>query len=558
MNYLFVLPDFKGFWPTGLAYVSAYLRASGFNVHCLNSTLHEEPIEELLNRAIVLNKIDVVCTGGMSIYSSEINAVLAAVKSIDPKILRVVGGPIVTSDPELSLSLVDFDVGVIGEGEETMVDMAKALESGGSLEKIHGLIIRKNKPPGFLKTMAREGINDLNTLPIPDYEAFGYGEYTRLILPNPYMPAFSLVDNLIVGEVVTSRSCPFSCTFCYHPLGKVYRARTIDHVFREIDYLVRNYNITFLNVMDELFSVKHSRMLEFAERIKPYGIHWAAQFRVPDADREVLKVLKESGMHTVGLGVESVSDRVLVSMKKKITRKQIEHAYAAAREVNVAPGGNLIFGDPEETDDTVEESLSWWKAHPETPLDLAMILAIPDAPIYRLALERKLITDKLKFVRDGFPVINLSKMSDKKFKEVQRLVIDSQVKKVLVGAFGTVVKSTSRSRQKMGRALVDFAMICPGCGTISQYLDYPHLGIGHGRVICKNLNCCRMVLLENKKVYSPLYSPAHVGVIGALKANLAYYVLRNINPLVKSHTFYKSMKRLVLRQPRRHSTVVAP
>jgi anaerobic magnesium-protoporphyrin IX monomethyl ester cyclase len=510
LNYLFVLPDLKGFWPTGLAYVSSYLRAHSFNVFCLNTTLYKADLHELLLENISRNNIDVVCTGGMTVYCDEINAVLTTTNIIDPKIIRVVGGPIVTSDPELSLKLLDFEIGVIGEGEETMVRLASALESNEGLENVAGLIIKREG--GYTKTPQRSAFENLNSLPLPDYEAFDFRKWSREIRPDPYLSSFSLVNNPIVGEICTSRSCPFSCTFCYHPLGKKYRVRDMNHVFREIDVLVNDYKINFLNVQDELFSAKESRMIEFADRIKPYNIIWFPQFRVPDANVKVLRHLKDSGMHTVGLGVESISDRVLVSMRKKITRAQIESAYKAAREVKVAPIGNLIFGDVEETDETIDESLSWWREHAETPLNIGLIKAIPDAQIYRTALERGLIEDKEKFVRAKFPIINMSKVSPEKFEWLQWYVNAVFFNKLLPGAFGVVVKTAFNAESNTSEPCVDYQMKCPGCGKISEYMKFPYLGLGNVRVICRNLDCCREVVLEYKEVYRPVFSIFRVGL----------------------------------------------
>ncbi len=518
LNYLFVLPDLKGFWPSGLAIVSAYLRARGFNVFCINTTLHAGGIVEVIRGQIESNNVDVVCTGGMSVYYDEINVVLYAAKLVKPSIIRVVGGPVVTSDPDLSLKLLDYDIGVIGEGEETMADLAVALEAGRNLREVAGLIFRADGQ--VVRTVPRGALEDLNSLPIPDYEGFEFQTWSRTIRPDPYLSSFSLVDRPIVGEIITSRSCPFSCTFCYHPLGKKYRTRDLDHVFREIDLLVNKYRVNFLNVQDELFSVKKQRMIEFADRIKPYNIIWFPQFRVTDADVGTLRYLKESGMHTVGLGVESISDKVLTSMRKKISKAQIELAYAAAREVKVAPIGNLIFGDEEETDETVDESLSWWKSHPETPLNIGLVKAIPDAKIYRDALERGLIADKETFVRNKFPTINMSKISPEKFKWLQGHVTAAYYGSVLANAFGKVTRSKINAESSASDAYVDLEARCPSCKAVSRYEKFPYLGLANVRVICRNHDCCRELLLDSRKVYAPLLSLRRVGLKAACRARV--------------------------------------
>jgi radical SAM superfamily enzyme YgiQ (UPF0313 family) len=550
LNFLFVLPNTKGFWPTGLAIVSAYVRANGFNVFCVNTTLYPEGLEAILRERIAAHSIDVVCTGGMSVYCDQIADVLRAVKAVDPKIVRVVGGPIVTCDPEMSLDLLDYDVGVDGEGEETMVELAAALESGRDLAEVPGLVFRAADGQ-MVKTPPRGSFDDLNRLPIPDYEGFEFYKWSRTTIPDPYVSSFSLVDRPVVGEIVTSRSCPFSCTFCYHPLGKKYRTRDLDHVFKEIDVLVHQYGVNFLNVQDELFSIKEQRMVEFADRIKPYNIIWFPQFRVPDANENILRRLKASGMHTVGLGVESLSDRVLVSMKKKITKAQVEAAYTASRKVKVAPIGNLIFGDEEETDDTVDESLAWWRAHPETPLNIGLIKAIPDAEIYQNAIKRGLIADKEQFVRAKFPIINMSKVTPAKFAWLQSYVSVAYYSKELAEAFGKVLGSKlNHDPNNIGTIpYFDFQAKCPTCGTVSTYLGHPYLGLSNVRVICRNLDCCREYILESPKVYRPLFSIRRSGLkkVAKMYFQLLLYTRPELVNALKKYPLVVALYRNVLR-----------
>ncbi len=94
-------------------------------------------------------------------------------------------------------------------------------------------------------------------------------------------------------------------------------------------------------------------ILDFAERIKNENIKWVAQLRVPDVNEEMLQRLKESGLMAIAYGVESLSDKILTSMKKKITRDQIIAALKITRKAKIAVVGNLLFGDPAETEETI-------------------------------------------------------------------------------------------------------------------------------------------------------------------------------------------------------------
>jgi len=274
MNFLFVNPKYttRGEpyeFSLGMAYVSSYLKKGGFNVFCLNTCHCDDTIEEQLFRYINDKHIDVVCTGGMSLYYAHINAILEASKRVKPDIITVVGGPIVTSDPKLVLENMAIDYGIIGEGEETMADLADALCNNKDVRNIDGIAYIRNGE--LFITDSRSPISDLDALPIPDYEGFGYGYLVNLSAPTSHQIYYTILDEVRPAKIISSRSCPFNCTFCYHPLGKKYRQRSLDNVFEEIDYLVNKYDINLLILMDELFSIDRERMYEFAGRIKKYN-----------------------------------------------------------------------------------------------------------------------------------------------------------------------------------------------------------------------------------------------------------------------------------------------
>ena len=211
--------------------------------------------------------------------------------------------------------------------------------------------------------------------------------------------------------MTSSRSCPFQCTFCFHTSGSHYRKRSLDNFFGELDILVEKYGIKYIFVSDELFAYNFKRVLEFCARIKPYNIRWWAQFRVSDVTEEMLRALKDANCVTMGFGLESADDRILESMNKKIKFEQTERALKLTYDYGITIQGGFIFGDVEETLETATKTLNWWKDHPEYGITLNFITAYPGTPLYKQALQRGLIKDEVQFIRDGCPVVNLSKMS---------------------------------------------------------------------------------------------------------------------------------------------------
>lgn len=408
-NYLLVLPKESAkssghnVFPVGIAYVSAYLKAHGHSVYTANLEFLEGTTRDALKKLIGEHSIDVLGTSGLSRDYSRVKALIATARAIKPNLIIVVGGGIISGDPIPAMNALEADIGVVGQGEITMQELATALDNGLSYENIPGLVFKSNGR--HITTPARLDINDLDDLPFPDYDGFAYPEYMRQI-------------NYEVTYITASRSCPFRCTFCFHPSGDKYRKRSLDNIFLEIDYLIRTYKARFLSINDELFAPKRERVIEFCKRITKYNISWGVQLRVSDVDEELLNLMKKSGCISISYGIESGDDRILKSMAKKITVAQIEQALKLTYDIGIDIQGGLIFGDAAETIETVDSSLKWYDDHAYYALDLNMILIFPGTGLYKYAITRGIIKDSVKFLTDGCPLTNVSKLSDQEYKNL--------------------------------------------------------------------------------------------------------------------------------------------
>ena len=408
-NYLLVLPKESAkatghnVFPVGIAYVSAYIKSRGHKVFTANLEFHHESTHAALKKLIETNSIDVLGTSGLSRDYHRIKELIDTARAIKPSILIVVGGGIISGDPEPAMIALEADIGVIGQGEITMDELATALNKNISHDDIPGLIFKRGEH--YVTTEPRKDIKDLDLLPFPDYDGFSYQDYMKQI-------------NYGAAHITASRSCPFKCTFCFHPSGDRYRKRSLDNIFKEIDMLREKYPFQLLSVSDELFAPKRDRVIEFCHRIAPYQLQWAVQLRVCDVDKEMLTIMKKSGCISISYGIESADDKILTSMMKKITLKQINNALELTHEIGIDIQGGLIFGDINETSESVKNSLEWYDEHPEYALDLNMIHIFPGTALYKNALALGIIKDPVKFLNDGCPLINVSRLSDKEYKDL--------------------------------------------------------------------------------------------------------------------------------------------
>lgn len=405
--------------PMGTLYVSAYLKQSGVaNVVTLNLNHREGEEYDILTDFINREHIDIVGFGGLSGEYQDLARMAQYIRTIKPNITLMIGGGIVTAGPETTMMAIpEIDYGIIGEGEVTIVELVDALTFGKDLQKVDGLIFRDSK--GILITTAkRKEIEDLDSLPFPDYEGFNYSDY---LAKNP--------DTSDEGKrysqvsIIGGRSCKFNCTFCFHPSGTRYRQRSLDSIFKEIDYLTQHYNISYIALREELFATNNERVKEFCKRIEKYDLDWSIQLRIDNVNQKLVDLLKNTRCRYIFVGVESAVDKILKSMHKGITVRQIENALEMLHLAGLNSRSGVIMGDTMETVETSEETIGWFLRNCERyRMFLDMVIAFPGSIIYNQACEDGIIPDKVQFLKDGCPIVNLSRMSDDEFLRMMNKV----------------------------------------------------------------------------------------------------------------------------------------
>lgn len=422
-NFLLIMPRIvnkigDGYsFPLGLPYISSAIKKAGFNVYTYNLNHHEGLVDDLVKEQIEKNNIDIVFTGGLSFQYYPLRQLVSAVKKVNKDIFTLVGGGIITGDPEAAMiALEDADVGVIGEGEITDVEVCKALEDGTSLEKIDGLIIKKGNNV-FLKTNERKEIENIDDIAWPDYEGF---EIEKSFDQNPGVSGLNYNRTIFM---LGSRSCPYQCSFCFHTVGKKYRQRSLDNFFEELENNIKKYKINFVCIADELFSYNNDRVIEFCKRIKQYNIGWWAQFRVDSIDPFILPLLKESGCKTMSFGLESADNRVLKSMKKNITIEQIDKTLKQTYDSGISFEGAFIFGDEAESYETATNTLNYWLNHSEYKINLNVITVFPGCSLYKNAIKNNIINDSAQYLKDGCPQINNTKMTMPEYADIVSKIV---------------------------------------------------------------------------------------------------------------------------------------
>jgi len=174
------------------------------------------------------------------------------------------------------------------------------------------------------------------------------------------------------------------------------------------------------------------------------------------------------------------------------------------RDAKIAILGNILFGDPEETEETIKESIEWWLNHPEYGLNLLMIMTLPDATIYRYAIANGLIKNKLQYVKQEFPIINLTRLSDRRFKEICKFVSNSS-KDERYFTRGKVIYSKKEPEKRNGKDVFSIKIECPECHNVSEYRNMLQLSFDkYFRVICRD--CHAFLRVKTKECFSENYT----------------------------------------------------
>lgn len=429
--------DYDYQFPLGLAYISAVMKEAGYDVDCVNLNHLNGHVSSLIVSKLNSKKYDIVCTGGNALMYRVIGLILAATRNhlYSPK--TIIGGHIITSEPSLIFSALNPDFAIIGEGEETILELLNALEYGKELRNVKGIMYRDRDKA--IMTEKRAPPKNLDKIPFPDFDGLGLEEQLKHLRTN-YFFHTNCFDVPRMYPFLASRSCPYQCTFCYHE--STYRTRSLKNIMKELSENVRKYRINILLLYDECFAIDKKRLVDICNGIKKlrselqWDLRWIAQVRVDAVNKETLRIMKEAGCEAISYGFESFSPIVLKSMQKNITPEQIDTAFRETLKANMAIQANFIFGDIAETKETAKVTLDYYKKNCKGQIGLGFIQPYPRSKIYQHCIKKGIIKDKLDFIKNkigqagsrGLWLNMTDKMTDKEILELKKEILNSTSK----------------------------------------------------------------------------------------------------------------------------------
>lgn len=406
--------------PLGLGYVAAYLRQNHYEVEILDPTF--SGYEDVLKR-LSQKDYDVL---GIGAYTMSFNLGLEFAryaKSKNKYCMIVFGGvhPTILYDEVIREREVDFVV--VGEGENTILELMDSIKNNLPLDRINGLVFKRKGD--VIVNPPRPLVGDLNALPFPARDLLPMRHYLKA---NFGRSAWAVRQPST--SILTSRGCPFYCSYCSSHLifGRKTRYRSVNNIVDEMESLIDEYRIEGLSIVDDTFIISKKHIYELAEEMKrrKIGIEFICNGRVDIIDKDILKVLKDIGCVGIAFGVESGSQYILDKvLKKGITLEQVRNAFQWAYEVGIPTDAYFMIGIPGETEKDIGETIKFSKTLKASAANFAVAIPMPKTELFDIASQEGEIVVKSwnDFDYTGKPIFKSKIIDEIKLEKLRRKAI---------------------------------------------------------------------------------------------------------------------------------------
>ncbi|MCJ7581524.1 MAG: B12-binding domain-containing radical SAM protein [Candidatus Aminicenantes bacterium] len=385
---------YRYFFPPGLSALSAFLKKEGHEVLIYDADHGDKPepntssgllkiyprylegikdsrhpIWSEIKSTLANCRPDIIGITFMSTKIGAVRRIVEIAKSLFPEVPVVLGGVHPSVLYRSSLEQTKADIAVVGEGEVTFSELLKELENPNpDIQKIQGIAFKS--PDGkIVVTPPRPLIRDLDSLPFPDRES--------LLNLESYRP-----DDL--SMIMTSRGCPYNCTFCSSIWERRVRTRSIPHLLNEIRYLQDRFQAQNIYFKDDTFTVDKKRVYTFCKEldVNNIKIQWECLTRIELIEEELLKTMQRSGLFNLKIGIETGSPRLLKETNKNISIEQIKKGAALLKKLNMKWSAFFMIGYPDETEEEIALTRQFIEQIQPTYVSMSVLVPYPGCKYY--------------------------------------------------------------------------------------------------------------------------------------------------------------------------------
>ena len=367
--------------PIGLGYLASFVQKYNYKAYILDLAIQNITNETLIK---LINKKKPLLIGisALTAYYTSLIDLSNKIKQKINDIPIVLGGVHPSTLPELSLRESGADFVVLGEGEQTLLELTQALDKNHSakLEDVNGLGFLKNDE--YIQTPPRELISNLDDIPFPAWHKINPLKY-------PKEPHGFILKYAKVAPIISTRGCPYNCTYCAscNFWGQKIRFRSPRNVVDEIEYLINKFGIREIHFWDDNLTMKPSHIIGICKEIINRGLKIACAtpngIRVDSLSKNILKWMKAAGFYYLLFAVESGSTKVLKSANKKTDLKIIARNAFLAKKIGFNLQSYFILGFPTDTEETMEKTIKMAKSLPFDFWGFFIMKPLPGSEIFK-------------------------------------------------------------------------------------------------------------------------------------------------------------------------------
>jgi anaerobic magnesium-protoporphyrin IX monomethyl ester cyclase len=359
----------------GLLTLGAYLRGQSVDVRLVDLTFDRDL--RRVDRALTAHRPEVVGVHTKTLTFAR--AVQIAARARAAGAFVVAGGPDSATRPGAYLE-AGFDAVVRAEGEETLVDLARRLHAGLGVAGVPGLTVRVGRRT--VEGPARPFLKDLDALPLPAWD---------LVDMERYLAEWQKSTGERRAAVLTSRGCPFDCSWCSKPtFGRSFRQQSPGRVVEELRALRERYGVDYVRFCDDVFGVSRHWLEELLDRMiaERLDLQFECLARVDLLKPDLLERMRAAGLARVYVGVESGSQKMLDLMNRGTKLAQVERTAEALRQAGVRQFWFLMLGYPGETLEDIEATFQLFRRFSPEEYSVSIAVPVPGTRFHELVRDR--------------------------------------------------------------------------------------------------------------------------------------------------------------------------